>query len=198
MSKGPRRRKCRILVWCLPREWQPRIQAEIDDVLTHLSSADDRAVALVGALLIETAVNDLVSAHVPGYKSLADNRDFTLSMRIALARALKLCPARLLGAADTVRAIRNDFAHKLVLQSFDQCTRRHLQAARAHLGTIQPKLSDGKTDREVFVSLVGMVCLALHGYKFHVERLNEYMREADAFRTGLREYCIRRYSQIEV
>ena len=27
-------------------------------------------------ILVETAVNDLVSAHVPGYKSLAENRDF--------------------------------------------------------------------------------------------------------------------------
>jgi hypothetical protein len=185
----------RFLVWCLPREWEPTIQAEVDEVFARLNSADDRAVALVGALLVENAVNELVSAYVPGYNALAENRDFTLSLRIELARALKLCPARLLGAADTVRAIRNDFAHELGTTGFDQCASKYIESARGHLRIVQRKLSEGKTGREVFMSLVSMICLALRGYKFHVERLNRYIRETDAFRTELQAYCTRHYPQ---
>lgn len=196
--EGPERETLfrRFLVWCLPPEWERTMQAEIDEVFAHLNSEDDRAVALVGALLVESAVNELVSAYVPGYKTLAENRDFTFSMRIELARALRLCPARLLGAADTVRAIRNDFAHELGIGAFDQCASKHIESARGHLRIIQPSLSEAKTDRKVFVNLVSMICLALRGYKFHVERLNEYVRETEAFRTGLREYCTRQYPQI--
>jgi len=185
----------RFVAACLPLEWEPVVQAEVDEVFAHLDSKDDRAVAVVGALVIEDSVNQLVAAYVPGYKKMAENRDFGLSMRIELARALRLCPSRLLGAADTVRAIRNDFAHKLALKAFDECKREHLASAQDHLRQIQPAMVAGKTNREIFTSLVSMVRLALRVYSFHVERHNQYVREAKAFRDAFHEHCVAKYPQ---
>ena len=185
----------RFVDGCLPLEWEPVVQAEVDEVFAHLDSKDDRAVAVVGALVIEDSVNQLAAAHVPGYKSLAENRDFSLSMRIELARALRLCPSRLLGAADTVRTIRNDFAHKLAVKTFDGCKREHLESARDHVRQIQPAMVVGKTNREIFTSLVSMVRLALRGYSFHVERLNQYVREEKAFRDAFHGHCMAKYPQ---
>jgi hypothetical protein len=179
----------------LPLEWEPKVQAEVDEVFGHLDSKDDRAVAVVGALVIEDSVNQLVAAHVPGYKKMAESRDFGLSMRIELARALRLCPSRLLGAADTVRAIRNDFAHKLALKMFDECKREHLTSAQGHLRQIQPTMVAGKTNREIFTSLVCVVSLALRGYSLHVERLNQYVREEEAFWGAFHQYCVAKYPQ---
>ncbi len=186
----------RLLVWCLPAELQLTIQKEMDEVFSHLGSEDDRAVALVGALVVEDGVNRLVAAHAPGYNALAAKRDFSLSMRIELARALRLCPSSLLGAADTVRNIRNEFAHKLELTAFDGCKTQYLQAAKDHLKQIQPTMVVGKSDREVFRNLVTMVYLALRGYTFHVARLNQYIREEPSFWEALRKHCVVKYPQI--
>lgn len=186
----------RFLVWCLPVGWEPVIQKEIDEVFSHLRSEDDRAVALVGALVVEDGVNQLVAAHAPGYKDLAAKRDFSFSMRIELARALRLCPSRLLGAADTVRSIRNEFAHKLALRTFDGCKTEYLQSAKDHLKQIQPAMASSKSNREIFTSLVSLVYLALRGYSFHVARLSQYIREEMAFREALHKHCLRKYPQI--
>jgi hypothetical protein len=117
-------------------------------------------------------------------------------MRIELARALRLCPSRLLGAADTIRDIRNEFAHELSLRSFDKCQKKHLASASGHLREIQTSMVAGKTDREVFKNLVGTVCLALRGYTFHVERLNKFVREEQSFTDAFKNYCLTKYEQI--
>lgn len=185
----------RFLAWCVPIEWESGVQAEIDAVFARLESADDRAVAVVGSLVVENAVDQLVGAHVPGYKKLAAHQDYSLSMRIELARALRLCPARLLGAADTVRRIRNDFAHRLELARLADCKPEHLASARGHLQQIQLTMVEGKTDREVFRNLVSMVYLSLRGYAFHVERLNQYVREEKTFWNALEKHCLGKYPQ---
>ncbi len=120
----------RFVVSCLPVEWKAAVQVELDTVFAHLKSEDDRAVALVGALIVEDGVNQLLAAHAPGYRELAAKSDFGLSLRIEFARALRLCPSRLLGATDTIRKIRNDFAHRLSLTAFNECKPEHLQSAR--------------------------------------------------------------------
>ncbi|HVX38035.1 MAG TPA: hypothetical protein VHB25_00585 [Gemmatimonadaceae bacterium] len=145
---------------------------------------------------MEDAVDSLAAAYVPGYSSLAENRDFSLSMRIELVRSLRLCPTRLLGAADAVRLIRNDFAHELSIATFDACKPKHLASIRGHLQQIQPAMVKDKSDREVFVNLVGMVRMALRGYSFHVDRLNTYVRTVPEFRESLRQHCVKAYPQV--
>jgi hypothetical protein len=186
----------RFLLWCLPVEWEPTVQKEADEVFSHLSAEDDRAVALVAAMVVEDGVNQLVAAYVPGYKDLAAKSDFTLSMRIELARALRLCPSRLLGAADTLRRIRNEFAHKLTLKTFDGCKAELLESARSHLRQIQPAMELNESNRKIVTNLASLVYLALRGYSFHVARLNQYIREEKDFREALHKYCIEKYPQI--
>ncbi|PKN89329.1 MAG: hypothetical protein CVU51_00805 [Deltaproteobacteria bacterium HGW-Deltaproteobacteria-1] len=186
----------RFLVWCFPVEWESTVQKEADAVFSHLSAEDERAVALVAAMVVEDGVNKLVAAYVPGYKDLAAKSDFTFSMRIELAQALRLCPSRLLGAADTLRRIRNEFAHKLTLKTFDGCKAGSLESARSHLRQIQPAMELNKSNREIVTNLASVVYLALRGYSFHVTRLNQYIREEKDFREALHKHCIEKYPQI--
>jgi hypothetical protein len=69
----------RFLTWCLPAEWKSNVQTEVDESFSHLASEDDRAVALVVGLLIENAVNALLSAYV-------------LATRILRRTAISACP----------------------------------------------------------------------------------------------------------
>ena len=79
----------------------------------------------------------------------------------------------------------------------EQCEPKHIRSALGYLRSIQPKLSAGKDSREIFVNLVSIICLALRGYRFHVERLNTYVRETKEFRKGLQAYCTRQFPQID-
>jgi len=186
----------RFILWCLPVEWMPTVQKEADEVFSHLSAEDDRAVALVAAMVVEDGVNQLIAAYVPGYKDLAAKSDLTFSMRIDLARALRLCPSRFLGATDTLRRIRNEFAHKLTLKTFDGCKAEFLESARSHLRQIQPAMELNKSNREIVTNLASLVYLALRGYSFHVERLNQYIRKEKDFQEALHKHCIEKYPQI--
>src|SRR5947209_5205235 len=86
----------------------------LDEALVYLDEAqEERALVIVGALLLEKAVYYLLYAFVPGYKSLNEERDFTFSMKIKLAKAISICPSELLDSINTIRDVRNVFAHDL-------------------------------------------------------------------------------------
>jgi hypothetical protein len=81
---------------------------------------DDRLLAIVTALVVEQGVDVLLGSFLPGYKHLAEERDFTISLKIGLAKALGFIPPRILRAATMIRKIRNEFAHDLDIGSFAQ------------------------------------------------------------------------------
>jgi len=81
---------------------------------------DDRLLAIVGALVIEEALDSLLIAYIPKYKILhREDHDITFAMKIKLVRSLKLIPAHLLNAVDVIRDIRNEFVHKLDKDDFN-------------------------------------------------------------------------------
>ena len=186
----------RFVGWCLP-EHDRKAQNEVDSVFTHLATEDDRALALTGALVIENAIDGFLNAHIPEYTKLKDKKDFTFSLKISLARALKLCPSRLFGAADTIRDVRNDFAHKLSISTFAECKPEHLRSIEGHLRQITTNQLDYQDNRNVFKTLVTLVFLALRGYTLHVYRLNEYIRDNDSdFIRGFEMYCKANYANL--
>lgn len=185
----------RFLAWCLPIEWTGTIQGELDEVFAHMSSDDDRALVLVGALVVENAIDQLLTVYIPGYKTLKGNRDFTFSMKISLARSLRLCPSRLFSAADAIRLIRNDFAHELSNSVFDECKPEHLQSIEGHLRHINIEQAEGSA-RDIFKSLASMLFLALRGYHFHIQGLNEFLRNSEVFSKQFRTFCETEYEQL--
>lgn len=83
-------------------------------------TVDHRSLALLGALVLEHHLDSMLSAFMPKYKKLTDKSDsFTLSLKIAMLSALHLIPEHLTGCADVVKDVRNAFAHKLELDSFE-------------------------------------------------------------------------------
>ncbi len=83
--------------------------------------ADDRLLALVTALIVENRLDVLNRAFLPRYDRLADAKnEFTFSLKTRLAETLAMVPTRILTAAHIIRGIRNDFAHNLDLERFDQ------------------------------------------------------------------------------
>ena len=80
---------------------------------------DDRLIALIGALIVENAVEAYLSAAMLGYKKeLSGSKDFFFSWKIAVAKSLRFCPTKILTCADVIRQIRNEFAHNLGIKDF--------------------------------------------------------------------------------
>lgn len=138
--------------------------------------ADDRAFVLVGALIIENGVDELLYSYVPGFKSIIDNWDFTFSLRIELARALRLVPARLLGGADAIRRVRNDFAHDLKIRSLQDLKSSRLESLTSHLSKFNPQWVEGTNHRLNFEQLVTLTALGLLLYSRHTQILNSFIR----------------------
>jgi|GEM_PF-1780594 len=74
---------------------------------------DERSFVILLALLMEVQIDSVIMAFFPGYKTLLDRSEITLSIKIELIRSLKIIPTSVLKLADCVRKIRNEFAHHL-------------------------------------------------------------------------------------
>jgi len=152
---------------------------------------DDRLLVLVGALLVENSLDRLLGAFMPGYRQLRDKREFSFSVRIELARALRLCPDCLFNCTDVVRSIRNDFVHELSTDSFARLKRERVQSMRDHVSNFSPDDVLGETDAMVFKILVTYLVAQLELYRLHIEWLNEFIR-SEEFGPLFTSFCERR------
>lgn len=179
----------RPIEWCLEEDSRVKLQEEVNALMNHVADLnEDRLLVLVGALLVENKIHEFLSFIIPNYQSLLENRDFTLSMRIDLANALKLCPSRIFSCAHIIRKIRNDFVHDLSCQSFTNLNEGRLQSMRNQLAGFNPAFIVDKSDRQIFKDLVIMVAIALWVYCRHVIWLNKFIRSKDFYQV-LRPFC---------
>ena len=80
---------------------------------------EERLTVLVSAMSMEEALDLFLEAYIPDYYRLKNQRDFTLFLKIQLARSLRIIPAHILDAAVLINEIRNKFAHKLRISSLN-------------------------------------------------------------------------------
>jgi hypothetical protein len=158
-----------------PQSLQAQLQSKIDGILAPaMTSQDDRLLVLLGALVIENAIDDLLASLMPGYKTLRARRDYTLSMRIEIATALRLIPSRILSDADFVRKVRNKFVHDLSFDTFNSLSPSEIQSMRDRVREYNPKPFG--TPPELFRTLVRFAATALYAYTFSVKRLAGFLR----------------------
>lgn len=170
----------RARVWALEADALTKLQGSMDELLGHIAHAgDDRLLALLGALILENAVDRLAAAMLPGYRDIRDNSDFSFSMRTDVARAMRLVPQRLFAAVDAVRGIRNDFAHNLEFSLFSDLKPGRMSAVRDRLREFGPHLEKGRSDYQAVAQLVSNCALALLVYASHVEILNAAIRKPE-------------------
>jgi len=171
----------RLISWCVPTGASERFQQKIDEeILAHVRELnDDRLLVLVGALIIENAVDELLAAIMPGYRSLRDKRDCSFSMRVEIARALRLIPSRILNCADFIRGLRNDFVHDLSIEKLDKLKPSRIQSMRDRLSAFTSQ--EFEEEAETFRMLVVWTAVALYGYTMHVARLNDFIRSNEFY-----------------
>lgn len=135
-------------------------------------AGDERSLAIMTALIVENRVDEILRVFMTGYDDLAKNKDFTMSMKTGLLSAMRMFPKHIIACADVVRQIRNDFAHNLEKESFDNVERKYLDKLSALFTGIYGKEESGKkTAHEKFKGIAYIAIFGLHLYKRNVQML---------------------------
>lgn len=173
----------RPLIGIISKQDETEFQRSMDKIWSSLSSEsskDERLVVLVGALLVENAVDEILDSIFYDYSSLRGKKDFSFSVRIEITRSLGLLPSRFLNSADVVRKIRNEFVHNLSCNTFSKLPKNELiESMKGHLTNFDNNFDFSKGNSETFKALVAYVFLGLIVYKKHVSWLNRFIRSSD-------------------
>lgn len=165
------------LWWCLDEEKKKDISSQNLETLIHIIPLqDDRLLLLTGALIIENSIDNYLSDFMPGYNTLKDNRDFSLSMKIGLAKALALCPSKIFNYCNLIRLMRNEFAHNLQTKKIEQLADKHKQTLFQYLVEIYPTYDINKSLFKQAFDLISETVFALEIYRSNIQKLNKMIR----------------------
>lgn len=151
----------------------------------YKKTSDDRALALIGAMTVEKELDELLSAWLPTYKKIAEDKDFDFSSKINIAHAAKLIPGKILNAIEPIKRIRNIFAHNLDVSSFKEVREIDVIAPPKQqafpmlhnkIRTFLPNWNEAD-DRLAFFELTALIVLGLSVYTKHVAKLNAHIRD---------------------
>ena len=100
---------------------------DLEDYLEIFQDETDRACAVLGAAHLDYLLAKAIEVHLPRGSELSDELLFkpqaplgTFSSRISMAFALEIISKETKENLNTIRRIRNDFAHKMELHTFDE------------------------------------------------------------------------------
>jgi hypothetical protein len=158
---------------------------EFGDIVDKLNSylkkykdtSDDRALAIIGALIIENELDRFLAEWIKKYVHLKGNADFTFSFKVNLATSLKLIPQKILNAIEPIRKIRNVFAHNLDISTFEEANKFDSESFSKLNNKIKMFIMDWNknNDRETFMKLALMIASALIIYTKHIIKVQDYV-----------------------
>lgn len=93
---------------------------------------DDRSLVLVAALMIEHFLDGILYIWIPGFDKLKKEREFSFSFKLNLLAAFKLIPKHIIDYANGVRKIRNEFAHNLEANKFEELEKKYLDSIKSY------------------------------------------------------------------
>lgn len=168
----------RLWLGALPQNVD-ELQAQFDAHFAHYSEVnDDRALVVVGGVVVESCIDDLLAALLPNFDRLVTSSSFTFSLRILLLDALDVIPRRIVRDCDFVRSTRNKFAHDLGTREISNLEPALRQSLIDRLGAYSPVSPEDST-RKLFENLLSFLCIALTAYKHHVVLLNSDLRDPE-------------------
>lgn len=136
---------------------------DLEDYLEIFQNETDRACAVLGAAHLDYLLAKAIGAHLPRGSEMSDEILFkpeapigTFSSRISMAYALNIINKETKEFLNTIRRIRNDFAHKIEIHSFDEDQSIIDKCKNLHIGIKQaesypePHKSDLNKPRKLF------------------------------------------------
>ena len=176
--------------WLFSQERVPEVQKRLDELWNHYRDVtDDRLLALVAGLCIESSVDLLLIAFAPAFGQYRDDIDFTFSIKIKMARSMQLLPARILTSCDLVRQMRNEFAHHLDYNTFDRLASKHLDKLHPQVRSYIHTDQDAHDYTILFRTLTGVTLAALQVYTLQLSDLRMFI-DHDFSRNVFKEWIL--------
>ncbi len=156
----------------------------------YFDTLDDRAFALIGTLIIENELDNLLSKWIKDYKHIAD---ISFSFKVNLAISFKLIPQKILNAIEPVRKIRNIFAHHLDIDTFEKAKEFDSKSKKGSFRMLRNKIrtfskSESAFDldklsgdllsallRSSYLQLIVSIVLGLVVYARHLTKVQDYV-----------------------
>lgn len=162
----------------------PSQKEKFQEFLTRLNeylekykkTSDHRALAIIGASIVENELDKFLSVWIKDYKDLKDNKEFTLSLKVELAISLKLIPKQLLNAIVPIRKIRNIFAHHFEIDTFEQAKAKEPKTFEMLANKMNLlNLPVGDDDIKNFQNLIKIIILGLNVYADQLMKIQDYI-----------------------
>ena len=170
----------RPIIWFIQKEFE-RIKEQYESYQKLIEGAkEERLLVLISALSMEEALDLFLAAYIPDYHRLEKQRDFTLFIKIELARSLRIIPVHILDAAALINSVRNKFAHDLKIDCFDSLnsgTQYNLK--QKHGVVFSDSTNTSPKIKVTFISIVEAVIVGLGIYSSHLRVAKEYIYSDD-------------------
>lgn len=158
----------------------PTDEQEIQEYLNRLRrklekykmTSDHRALAIIGALIVENELDKFLSIWIKGY----NEKEHSFSAKVKLAISLKLIPQKILDAIEPIMLIRNVFAHDFEIDTFEQAKAKQpgkFQKLPDNLKTLNIPVEDD--DINNFKHLITMITLGLNVYADQLTKIQDYI-----------------------
>ncbi len=176
-----------------PKSWlltdkKDDLQKNVDELWEHYKDIDDqRLLALVGGLCIETALDELLQGYILNYDSIKENMDITFSLNIKITKAMRLIPLKILNSCDLIRQIRNDFAHNLNLSTFADLSKKRLNKLGPYVQKFNTRDGNSQDWVGLYKKLTNFTILGLMVYSYQIKALSDYIK-TDDFRQHFKAY----------
>ncbi len=166
----------RPLLHVVNQEIMDTIQKKLDSLSIYKQAKDDRALVIIGALIVEQGLDNFLSQWIPEYKKM----EFSFSRKIALMSALRLIPNKICATLTCLNEMRNCFAHKLEIKCFqDIDSERHIKQLKKNVQSFICKPMGDKAVREIFWEAIWCIMLAFEIYGIHVGKLKKEINNND-------------------
>jgi len=141
-------------------------------------SGDDRSYALMSALVLENYLDRVMSVIIPDFKKFIKDHEVSLSEKLDLLKSMQLIPAHIISCSHAARAIRNDFAHNLELDSFNNLSQSTKDKLRAAYDLIPVRIVyEERTTKEIFDEVVFVAVSGLSIYLISIAILFKMIRD---------------------
>lgn len=168
-----------------------RVLAPIQGQMEHLRHIKDFQLGILyGAMLVENALDELLRNLMPRFdQEIVNNADFSFSMKTRIARALAICPRRILGSVDSIRNARNAIAHNLQFNNYDDLPFGIRESVNNRRREYYDPADDAPADEgfSQFISLAVYTTTAILVYASHSRLLREFV-ESEHFVPALKTH----------
>ncbi len=152
-------------------------------------TGDDRSFVIISALVLESILDKFLENYIPKYKKLLeDEENFAFSTKINLIKSMDLIPSIILSCAQSIRKIRNIFAHDLEFDSLEKIEKEanSIKTQYNQIYSKKGKNSSNKKNREIFSEIASFSILGIMAYTPNIAIFNKKIR-SEKFKKELNE-----------